>query len=124
MHGRRSLPLAAVPQSAPSARAFARATLRDWRVSGEVADRAILMTSELVTNAVRHAGTRVILHLDRAEHLLRVEVDDAAEERPRRRRVDPLAEGGRGLDLVDRLSSTWGVEGRPGGKRVWFELAC
>lgn len=124
MHGHRSLPLAAVPESAPCARAFARATLRDWRVGAEVADRAILLTSELVTNAVRHAGTRVILHLDRAEHLLRVEVDDAAEQRPRRRRVDLLAEGGRGLELVDRLSSKWGVEGRPGGKRVWFELAC
>ena len=98
-------------------------TLRDWRLGGEVVDCAILLTSELVTNAVRHAGTRVIVRLDTRDHRLRVEVVDAVERRPQPRHADLLAEGGRGLELVDALAADWGVDGGPGGKSVWFELA-
>lgn len=111
-----------VPESAPNARAFARATLHDWRLGGEVVDCAILLTSELVSNAVRHAGTRVIVNFDTGGHTLRVEVADSVERPPQPRQADPLAEGGRGLELVDALAANWGVDGRPGGKSVWFEL--
>jgi anti-sigma regulatory factor (Ser/Thr protein kinase) len=85
-----------------------------------------LLVSELVTNAVRHpqrAGQiEVTLELGRAR--VRVEVVDPGEgfRKPRVGAPPPDALGGRGLLIVDRVASKWGVSpGRP--TRVWFELA-
>jgi len=90
----------------------------------EVVELAELLVSELVTNAVDHAGTPVEIECRSTEAGLRVSVSDGSSRLPAARRPDPWAERGRGLMLVDTLASRWGAEASPGsGKAVWFELA-
>jgi len=84
----------------------------------------MLLSSELVTNAVRHAGSRFEIVL---EHLpiggFRLAVSDAAgEDWPRVNRAADDDEGGRGMWLVDKLSNSWGTTTGRRGKTVWFEL--
>ncbi|MCW2566075.1 MAG: hypothetical protein JWN54_172 [Mycobacterium sp.] len=81
--------------------------------------------SELVTNAVTHAGSEVHLVIGRGGHyaVLRVEVADFSAEPPRLGGFDLDALSGRGLALVEALADRWGVETHNSGKRVWFELA-
>jgi anti-sigma regulatory factor (Ser/Thr protein kinase) len=88
-----------------------------------VHDVAVLLTSELVTNAILHGSPPLELHCRSADHTFRVEVHDA-------RRLDTLAartaagdaESGRGLLLVDALAARWGWERQGRRKVVWFEL--
>ena len=84
---------------------------------------AVLLTSELVTNAVVHATTpfRLDVVAD-GDGLVRVAVTDGAAGVAEPARTIDAAEHGRGLQLVDALSSRWGSECLPEGKRVWFEL--
>lgn len=80
-----------------------------------------LLISELVTNSVRHGdGDSVVVLLDAdVPGTLRCEViDDGTGFVPRARQPDAI--GGRGLDLVEQLASSWGV--REGSTHVWFEL--
>jgi anti-sigma regulatory factor (Ser/Thr protein kinase) len=89
-----------------------------------------LLTTELVTNAVLHAGAgeadtielRVAADPDR----VRVWVTDTGgDDTPEVQELDPDVPGGMGLFLVEKISSRWGVERAPGGgNRVWFELAA
>src|SRR5215218_870540 len=110
----------------PSAIRRARHHLLAFLAADDVAEEACatagLLTSELATNAVMHAGTDFTLAADVGRESLRVEVRDGSTELPEVRRPVAGAVGGRGLHLVQELSSGWGtdVEGR--GKRVWFEL--
>jgi serine/threonine-protein kinase RsbW len=89
---------------------------------------ARLLVSEVTTNALRHtasgtAGGRFRVSYELREDRLRVEVYDAgARTAPQRRARDLEAPGGRGLELVDALSSRWGTLGGPEGRVVWFEL--
>ncbi|MFF3244317.1 ATP-binding protein [Streptomyces sp. NPDC002870] len=83
---------------------------------------ALVVLSELVTNAVRHArvspGREIETRYLREADGVRIEVHDAAEERPAAR--VPGESGGWGLGLVDDLSDRWGVDDRDGvGKSVW-----
>jgi hypothetical protein len=82
------------------------------------------LTSELVTNALQHGEGEVELVI-RIDGRLRVEVYDQAPTMPRQLEESPLADLGRGLMLVERLSARWGAEllDPCGKKRVWFELA-
>lgn len=104
-------------------RALARA-LDGWGWGGEHVDVAILLTSELVTNAIRHAGAPIRLSAGLVQGtLLRVEVHDRTDDAVAARDAGFDDEDGRGLQLVQVLSRSWGW--RPldgGGKRVWFEL--
>ena len=102
------------------ARRKVRETLRSWDLP-ELADRAELLVSELVTNAVRYARGPIEVRLVRGRSLL-VEVTDPVPEPPRERRVTTEDEGGRGLHLVARQSRRWGTRNRPVGKTVWCEL--
>ncbi|RKN47046.1 SpoIIE family protein phosphatase [Streptomyces hoynatensis] len=102
------------------ARRGVRETLRAWDLP-ELVDRAELLVSELVTNAVRHARGPIEVRLVRGRSLL-VEVTDPVPEPPRERRVTAEDEGGRGLHLVARQSRRWGTRNRPVGKTVWCEL--
>lgn len=113
--------LPAEPQSVARARELARRQLAAWDLTS-LADTTELLVSELVTNALRHgAGTiRIRLLLD---HILVCEVWDAGQVQPRRRRARDTDEGGRGLQLVELLSSRWGSRRTPQGKAVWFELS-
>ncbi|MFJ3162472.1 SpoIIE family protein phosphatase [Streptomyces kanasensis] len=116
-----------VGRSVATARAFVRDTLQGWGYS-DVVDDAVVLTSELVTNAVIHAGTAADVLCLRTEHGVRVEVADRYPERevPLQGSAEPVAaldrENGRGLLLCAALSSRWGVEYSSTRKRVWFQL--
>lgn len=86
-------------------------------------DTAVLAASELAGNAVRHAGTPFAVHTAVAAHYLRVEFVDGNPVVPTMSDRGEDADGGRGLRLVDALTTAWGVRSYPaGGKGVWFEL--
>ncbi len=89
----------------------------------DTTDTALLLVSEVVTNAVNHGRGRPVLDVQVAPDRLSVSVSDSAPGAPEVRRDNPLlADGGRGMLLVETLASRWGIDRRPGGKRVWFEL--
>lgn len=116
-----------VGRSVATARAFVRDTLQGWGYS-DVIDDAVVLTSELVTNAVVHAGTTADVLCLRTETGIRVEVGDRYPERevPLQGTAEsfgsPDREGGRGLLLCAALASRWGVEYTPTHKQVWFQL--
>ncbi|TQK51471.1 PAS domain S-box-containing protein [Streptomyces sp. SLBN-118] len=116
-----------VGRSVATARAFVRDTLHGWGYS-DVVDDAVVLTSELVTNAVVHAGTAADVLCLRTDDGVRVEVGDRYPEREiplqgsGRVIVSPDRENGRGLLLCAALASRWGVEYTPTHKQVWFQL--
>ena len=115
-----SLPLK--PVSAGQARRFVKATLRDWDMPA-VQDEALLLTSELVTNALVHAATTaILLRLRRLPDGVRVEVTDTSATPPVQRQPGTSSDGGRGLVLVASYARAWGTEPGRSGKTVWFEL--
>jgi anti-sigma regulatory factor (Ser/Thr protein kinase) len=99
----------------------------DW-LDGERLEQLALVTSELATNAVLHAGTELQIRVSFDEHEVRIEVADGLYTRPEQARPRPLDTGGRGLMLVDALVDEWGVEyldGRHDGamaKKVWVRV--
>ncbi len=127
------------PLAPGSARALLRKALTEWAqlappgadlLTGRVGDDAALVASELVTNAVVHAGTEVHLtcRLEEDTGALVVEVadhhparapQDGAPEAP----AHDTPEYGRGLRLVAALAESWGITYRPGTKTVWARLA-
>jgi anti-sigma regulatory factor (Ser/Thr protein kinase) len=115
--------LEATPSSAAEARAFVRQLLAAWDCDDE-REVAILLTSELVSNAVRHAATRLALEVraDPEVDVLRIAVRDENGQLPVRREPEVGATGGRGIFLVDTLARRWGADVEDRGKVVWFEL--
>lgn len=106
------------------ARSAVEHVLASWEMDA-LADTATLLVSEIVTNAVRHAGTSLRLRAIRlAADRVRIEVVDHAPHAPlRRRSPDAGSEGGRGLHLVEHLAKSWGVFVTGDvSKTVWFEL--
>ncbi|WEV29661.1 SpoIIE family protein phosphatase [Streptomyces sp. 71268] len=116
-----------VGRSVASARAFVRDTLQGWGFT-DVVDDAVVLTSELVTNAVVHAGTAADVACMRTDTGVRVEVGDRYPEREVPLQSagvqfgSPDREGGRGLLLCAALASRWGVEYTATNKQVWFQL--
>ena len=91
----------------------------------ELLDEALLLTTELVTNAVLHAktgGSGPTLHLEFHGTWLRIEVHDADWRVPEPRLPSTLDESGFGFVIVDALADKWGVRETPAGKAVWAEL--
>ena len=117
--------LDAVPASARRARDILRTLLADEGISTRRLDTALLLTSELIVNAVLHGQGGITLDVALDDHLLRVAVVDAGPGDPTVRRSDEqLIERGRGLMLVEDLATRWGVERTgDGAKTVWFHLA-
>ena len=111
-----------VAPSAAGARRFVAAALRRWDCSDDFVELALLLTSELVTNAYRHARTetRVLVRFDGAS--VRIEVRDVGGGQPELRPVDTDRVDGRGLQIVDALADRWGYDSDDGGTAVWFEL--
>jgi serine phosphatase RsbU (regulator of sigma subunit)/anti-sigma regulatory factor (Ser/Thr protein kinase) len=105
------------------ARAQVAALLMRWGTRDDTRDTALLLVSELVTNAVRFAEGPITVRLIRAGHGLLCEVGDSGNGRPRLRRGDLLDNGGRGLSIVHRLTTRWGVRWTDTGKVVWAEIA-
>ncbi|WP_322725769.1 ATP-binding protein [Streptomyces spongiae] len=109
------------------ARQNVREVLDAWGAAGELCDDAVLVVSELVTNALTHTGSdRVVCRLGFGGGRLRIEVEDQNRgcSLPERRQPDADDQNGRGLLLVGALSSDWGVgAGSHGsGSVVWAEL--
>ena len=136
MKGRSDLVAAAAyqpePAAAAAARRFVRQTLQSWDIAARawdpdrVVDDAVLLTSELVTNAVVHAGTT----LDVTCRLISGELEVAVRDRhPARTLPDipkaasAVAERGRGLLLPSALASSWGVTYARTAKAVWFRMS-
>jgi serine phosphatase RsbU (regulator of sigma subunit)/anti-sigma regulatory factor (Ser/Thr protein kinase) len=111
-------------RSVAESRWFVRGELEAWGAA-DLVDRAILMTSELVTNAVVHAGTPVEVRLRLDDSRLRLEVQDLHPLRtlePTLTRPVDDAEHGRGLLITSAVSSSWGVVYTDAVKRVWVEI--
>jgi anti-sigma regulatory factor (Ser/Thr protein kinase) len=119
--------LADDPRSASQARRFLRDFLRDTEISADLTAVAELCLSELVTNAVVHAGTRSELRAT-LDSRLTVSVRDhggaadAAPDAAPDDDPDPLRVHGRGLQLVEALADRWGSERDARGTSVWFAL--
>src|SRR3954452_21181803 len=97
--------------------------LHAWRIEDrEVRAGALVVISELVTNAVVHGGGDVSLELDCDRDRLRLSVLDGSSAVPQPRGPQQLGGHGRGLRLVQAMSTRWGFDSRPVGKRVWAEL--
>ncbi|MGW0806877.1 SpoIIE family protein phosphatase [Nonomuraea sp. NPDC002799] len=121
------------PHAPAHARRFVRQVLGEWRLS-HLAEDAVLLTSELVTNAVVHAGTGVELtcrlDVDAVPPKLEIEVDDhyptrsipAAESMPADGPVEAMPTSGRGLALAGMLADAWGVTYTRTAKRVWVRM--
>ncbi|WP_406472831.1 SpoIIE family protein phosphatase [Streptomyces sp. NBC_01615] len=114
-------------RSVATARSFVRDTLQGWGFA-DVVDDAVVLTSELVTNAVVHAGTSADVLCLRSDDGVRIEVADRYPEReiPLQATAvnmgSPDREGGRGLQLCAALAGRWGVEYTPTHKQVWFQI--
>lgn len=106
------------------ARRFVEGSLEGVELQ-EAATTAALLVSELVTNAVLHAGTGVEVEVRVQQRRVRIGVSDGAgvRERPHTRPQPGMTTVGRGTQLLEELAHGWGTESRTGGgKTVWFEL--
>src|SRR5205085_2727462 len=107
-----------------AAREIVRATLTEVELT-ELMNEALLLTTEIATNGVVHAQTDIDLEVVADRDQVTVTVTDFASGLPAR--VTPngvqLAEGGRGMLLVDHFASAWGTTHHGSGKGVWFRLA-
>ncbi|MEU9451078.1 SpoIIE family protein phosphatase [Streptomyces sp. NPDC048277] len=112
-----------VPEAARHARRFSKRTLRSWDVTDDAMDTALLVVSELVTNALIHTGGPVRLDLTLVDHRLRIAVADASPRSPvKPPNIGWEATGGRGILLVEAMSAAWGTVPVSGGKQVWADL--
>jgi anti-sigma regulatory factor (Ser/Thr protein kinase) len=106
------------------AREVTRSMLARWGAAADCVDDAVLIVSEMVTNAIRYSRGRIRLRLHWADGYLRVEVRDASPLPPRLLPSSSGAERGRGLRIVARLASRWGSTRLRDGKVVWVDLRC
>lgn len=109
------------PDSVPAARRFATGILGG--VSADTLEAVELMVSELATNCIRHTNSGFELTITRAGGDIRVSATDGAGGTPEMRSPKPTDPSGRGLKIIDMLSSDWGVEqSANAGKTVWFTV--
>jgi anti-sigma regulatory factor (Ser/Thr protein kinase) len=116
-----SVDLPPEPSSATRARTIAREQL-EASCSRDTIDVIALLVTELVTNAILHARTPLLLTLESRPAHVRICVEDRSNEQPAVRHYDSDAVTGRGLALVEQLASSWGVDTTPEGKVVWCEV--
>jgi PAS domain S-box-containing protein len=121
------LPLPALPSSAGEARRAVRQavehSLADLESLDELVDDLVVAVSELVTNAVLHAGSEIRLRVRAWPTWVRVEVFDGSPHLPRSVSAEGVAVTGRGLRLVAELVDRWGAEAEGAGKVVWCEVS-
>ena len=116
--------LATGPAAAGEARSQVRAAIRDWEAPVDP-DVAVLLASELVTNAIMHeTGANITLGIRCFRGRLRVDVYDTSRSFPVVTAAEGDAETGRGLMLVDTLATEWGFYRTPAGKAVYFMLGA
>ena len=111
------------PSAVPAARRFVSQAVIHRGGHGPMLDKTQLLVTELTTNAVLHAHSPIRLSVIPEPDHVRVEVrDDDPRPLGPPNRPAPEAESGRGLWLVDALSTAWGVNANARGKTVWFEV--
>jgi len=109
--------------SAADARRFVSRTVQEWELAA-LLDDAVLVASELATNAVTHAKSTCQIRLSLHPTSLRIDVVDTGAGTPEPQPESATEEHGRGLVLIDAVATAWGLEQIPGdGKVVWAELA-
>ncbi|WP_326803316.1 SpoIIE family protein phosphatase [Streptomyces sp. NBC_01788] len=115
----------AEPERISVARRQLRELLHDWPDEEQV-DSAVLLLSETLANVLLHTDADALVLAEvsgeKGERRLRVEVTDAGDDLPHKRRPGELASSGRGLVLIELLADAWGVVPRGKGKSIWFEL--
>jgi anti-sigma regulatory factor (Ser/Thr protein kinase) len=122
LHQRR-LRLTREPTAAAEARSQVRAVIRAWKVPVDP-DIAVLLTSDLVTNAITHGdGETVTLAIRCSRGHLRIDVYDTSRSLPMAVDEPAGTQTGRGLVLVAALSTEWGSFRTPAGEAVYFTLA-
>jgi DNA-binding NarL/FixJ family response regulator len=111
-------------RSAGDARRFISSTLEPWRL-GSLLDTVTLLASELVANAIVHAGSEVDVAVQLTEAVARIEVTDRSDAAPAAPTAATTEDtSGRGLWMVELIAKAWGIRRLPsGGKTVWFEVA-
>lgn len=109
------------PSSARKARDLVTSALAAWEMD-DLVEVAQLLTSELVSNAVLHAGTDFQVAVEGEPPVARVEVHDGVGAMPVPTSAPIESEHGRGLMLVSALANQWGSRMVDGGKVVWFSL--
>jgi PAS domain S-box-containing protein len=116
------MPFELKPESAALTRGFTAGVLdgAGWR---DQVDTAVLLVSELVTNAIRHARGPCALTVKLGDDEVELSVEDGDPQVPIARAARRLEESGRGLLLVGALADRWGVRAISGGKAIWFSLA-
>ncbi|MFI0242543.1 ATP-binding protein [Streptomyces sp. NPDC016845] len=116
------------PAQVRNARHHVERVLHLWGVDSALTENAVLIASELVSNAVRHAeapqAREFGMTLRLLQSIIRIEVRDADEQRPvvSSPRGDQEAVCGRGLQIVEHLASNWGTATEVLGKTVWAEI--
>ncbi|WP_461026637.1 ATP-binding protein [Streptomyces sparsus] len=112
------------PETARRSRKFVRAALTTWNLDGDVVERAVLVISELVTNSVRHSGSKLLrASVTRIEpDVVRLAVTDKSKGKPEIQNAGLSDENGRGLVLVESLADAWDVIERGFGKTVYADL--
>lgn len=113
-------PVRAQTRQVARCRRLVRETLGGWGLAA-LAETVELLVSELVTNAIQHAGGEIRLRLQRDTVLL-CEVCDETRNPPELQELSATAEWGRGILLVNGLSRKWGYRRTASGKVVWFTL--
>ncbi|WP_377273924.1 ATP-binding protein [Peterkaempfera sp. SMS 1(5)a] len=119
------LRLEPIPVLVSQARRQARAELSAWGLPDEAVDTAVLIVSELVTNAFRACAAPEVVHVrvvDEADGVL-VEVGDPSAQHPKPMLAALDDENGRGLLLVQATSAAFGVRDHAAGKTVWARVA-
>jgi len=107
------------PRHVHDVRRFVATSLARHGLDAMVQD-AVLVASELATNAVLHARTSFAVSLSRADGHVLLQVTDASSAPPQRAWRDPLDVSGRGLSIVETVSQAWGVDNSANGlKSVW-----
>lgn len=116
------LPALPPPDEIPAIRHRVAEVLADWQVRGEAAEPALVVVTELLTNALEHADAPIRITLERGQGFLRVQVRDGAPEPPRRRPRRPADKRGHGLEILEALTLRRGWTPDPYGKTVWADV--
>lgn len=110
------------PAAVGRARRFVHDQCHAAGVNDDTSDTAVLLTSEIVTNAFLHGHSGARVTLTTTGDRVRIEVGDDDSALPTRVDAGREALSGRGLAIVDTLAAAWGSAPESGGKVVWFEL--
>jgi len=107
--------------SVPSGRRFVRATLSQWGLD-RMKDRVELVASELITNALLHAASPAQLRIEKLPDRVRLELGDESESLPQLTKPNHDATSGRGVFLIDTVTSCWGITPTDTGKTIWCDF--